>query len=71
MCVTITFTKGCEQLAASEIEETKKLVMIHVERVIGAICQNTLFCPDVHLQSFSFQPKLALIIALIFFAGIL
>ena len=35
------FTKGREQLSASEIENTRKManVRIHVERAIGAVCQ--------------------------------
>ena len=35
------FTKGCEQLSASEIENTRKMasVRIHVERAIGAVRQ--------------------------------
>ena len=35
------FTRGREQLSAGEIENTRKIanVRIHVERVIGAVCQ--------------------------------
>ena len=34
-----SFTKGKDQLTASEVEETRANIRIHVERVIGAVCQ--------------------------------
>ena len=58
MCVTLPFTKGCEQLAASEIEKTKKLAMIHVERVIGAIRQKYTILSRCALAKFFLSTKL-------------
>ena len=36
------FTGGCEQLPPADVEATRKLanVGIHVERIIGAVCQH-------------------------------
>ena len=63
MSATLPFTKGCEQLAASEIKEARKVARIHVERTI---VKNTLFCPS----KFFFQ-SWRLSWCLPFFAGIL
>ena len=38
---TPAFTRGCDEFLPSEVEATRKLanVRIHVERIIGAVCQ--------------------------------
>ena len=56
------FTRGCEQLPSADVEATLKLanVKIHVERIIGAVCQRfqILSAPGVLQKEFISQKSI-------------